>query len=122
MSFADQIPTNPTTMKTKDVISGFEKLTDSAKAAVRRKLQSSAPDLLDALRRMLVATENRTQGGLCIICGQARCFDDCAVENARRTLAPHGPEFDDDFMSPVPPYDPKTDGDYSSFLALHNCD
>lgn len=25
-------------------------------------------------------------------------------------------------MSPVPAYDAETDGDYSAFLALHNCD
>ncbi len=28
----------------------------------------------------------------------------------------------DEAMGPVPAYDPETDGDYSAFLALHNCD
>jgi len=35
---------------------------------------------------------------------------------------PRGCCCDECYPSPVPPYDAATDGDYASFLALHNCD
>lgn len=94
-----------------------------AEAEANARLMASAPDMLDALRRLLTVVKNRSASGPCCICGADICLDECAVRFASDTIDKAAePEFEAAWNSPVPPYDPKVDGDYSSFLALNNCD
>lgn len=80
-------------------------------------------ELIDVLRRLhTVASNHNTALGHCFCCGSSPCHPECAVELARTTLEESGPEFSQPWDSPVPPYDPDEDGDYSSWLAANNID
>ena len=80
-------------------------------------------DPLDALRRLhTVASNHNASIGTCFCCGSVPCHPECAVHHATSTLEEAGPEFPADWNSPVPPYDPKEDGDYSAWLVSNNID
>lgn len=80
-------------------------------------------DNLTALRRLhTVVTNHNTALGHCFCCGSSPCHPECAVLHATRTLEIAGPEFPENWNSPVPHYDPEQDGDYSAWLVANNID